>query len=340
MATLPNWFILGAARCGTTTLWHALSQHPQIFLSAVKEPSFFCEPYQLVRDPITYADLFASAEDAVAVGEASHAYLTHPGAARTIHTFFPDARFVLILRNPADRAYSLYARLLSAGYERLPTFELALAAEDRRFHSTRFKRTCPQYLWNYLYFRSGRFGEQVARYLELYPLDRFYITTLYQLIADPGRVLSDIHAFLGVRPLPVAELPRLELSAGVRSVAVEVLNRKYLFPIARRSSTGAGAFWGRLQRWNSAPVAPLHPETRAALLDRYRPDLAFLHELTGVDILEEQRHLADAKRSGLGCTADAPQTPTPRNLQILASVSNAGLERIPDVPDAADVPGV
>ena len=306
MGRLPNWFILGAARCGTTTLWHALNRHPQIFLSPVKEPSFFCEPYQLVGNPIAYAELFAGVPPEVtAVGEASHAYLTHPRAATTLRTFFPDARFVLIFRNPADRAFSLYTRLWSAGYERHPTFERALAAEDRRFASPRFAHSCPQYFWNYLYFRSGLFGEQVARYFDVFPSGRFYATTLYSLVADPARILGEIHDFLGVGPEVPGELPRLDKSVGIRSTAVEVLNRKYLLPLAIRGTPGIGRLRGRLQTLNASQPPRVPPETRAALLERFRPDLDRLRELTGVDVL------ADEHRSGQRGSDGAGPAPAP-----------------------------
>ena len=75
---LPNFFILGAGRSGTTTLHFLLRDHPEVFLPTPKEPSFFCEPFQVVRTPIKYAKLFEGAGEAKAVGESSHAYLTHP----------------------------------------------------------------------------------------------------------------------------------------------------------------------------------------------------------------------------------------------------------------------
>src|SRR5829696_6529096 len=100
---LPNFFILGAGRTGTTTLYNVLKHHPDVFLPTPKEPTFFSEPFQVVRTPIRYASLFEEAGGHRAVGDASHAYLSHPDAARTLRAFFPDARFVVVFRNPADR---------------------------------------------------------------------------------------------------------------------------------------------------------------------------------------------------------------------------------------------
>ena len=282
---LPTFFILGAGRSGTTTLYFVLLDHPEVFLPTPKEPSFFCEPFQVIRNPIRYASLFREAGDATAVGDASHAHLTHPQAAETIRAFFPDARFVLIFRNPADRALAMYSYMLENGYETHRTFERALAAEDERYASERFARHCPHSFWNFMYFRSGLFGEQVARYLEHYPRDRFHFTTLSDLQADPNRVLGDIEEFIGVTRRQHGELPRYGSSKGVRSIPLQVLERSVIRKLARRHVPLMEQARRQINTKNRGHRPTMAPGTREMLLDRYRPDLALLHELTGVDVL-------------------------------------------------------
>lgn len=285
---LPNFFILGAGRSGTTTLAAVLREHPDIFMSTPKEPTFFSEPFQVTRNPIRYASLFRGAGTAAAVGEASHAYLTHPEAAATLRAFFPDARFIAIFRNPVDRALAMYSYMVENGYELLPTFERALAAEDRRFASARFARTCPHSFWNFMYFRSGLFGEQVERYLDQFPRDRFLFTTLYDLHTRPNATLASVYEFLGVTPAPVTELPRLGSSKGIKSIPAQYLERTVLRRLARHRVPMAVTMRDRLIQWNRGTPPAMLDATRAALTDRYRPDLHRLTGLTGIDVLETQ----------------------------------------------------
>lgn len=89
---LPNFFILGAAKSGTTSLHFYLKQHPEIFLSPEKEPTFFCEGFQVVKNPIDYFQLFDSVGDEKVIGEASHVYLSNPSTARVLAALFPKAK--------------------------------------------------------------------------------------------------------------------------------------------------------------------------------------------------------------------------------------------------------
>lgn len=193
----PDFFILGAGRCGSTTLYHMLRQHPQIFMPRVKEPSYFGSYFQVIKDPVSYFALFNPRRGERAIGEASHMYLTNPESAGLIHTLLPQARFILIFRNPTDRAYSLYQWTRKAGYEPL-TFEAAVEAEDARFADPAFFRNCPQYFWNFMYLRSSYFHLQWARYLALFPADRFFALSLGELSADPLLWIQRLYRFLDV----------------------------------------------------------------------------------------------------------------------------------------------
>jgi len=292
---LPTFFILGAGRCGTTTLHVSLRDHPEVFLPTPKEPSFFCEPFQVTRNPIRYAALFDGADRATAVGDSSHAHLTHPEAARTIKAFFPEARFVLIFRNPADRALAMYSYMLENGYEHHATFERGLAAEDKRYHSKHCRDHFRHSFWNFMYSRSGLFGEQVARYLEHYPRDRFYVTTLYDLQRDPDRVLGDVEEFIGVARRPQQPLERHGSSKGVKSVQLQLLERRVIRKLARRHVPLMESSRVAINRWNRGRRPQMAAGTREMLVERHRPDLALLAELTGVDVLAAEQAARDAE---------------------------------------------
>lgn len=113
---MPNFLIIGAPRAGTTLLYEGLWRHPEIYMSPVKEPWFFCEEeLQIVQDLETYRALFSEVRDEEAIGEASTIYLYSPKAPLCIKQHLPDARLVATLRNPVERAYSQFLRKFSDG---------------------------------------------------------------------------------------------------------------------------------------------------------------------------------------------------------------------------------
>lgn len=282
---LPNFFLLGAGRSGTTSLYLMLREHPDIFFPDRKEPSFFCRPFQVVNDPISYVDLFSQAGATRIVGDASHVHFSHPEAARAIHAFFPKARFVLILRNPADRAYALYCWMVAHGYERHRSFEDALSAEDRRATSARVNDNKQVYGGNFLYFRSGLFGQQLQRYLEHFPITAFHVTTLDRLSTQPNETIAGICEFLGISPISVAESRRSNESRGVRSTTVQWLAHSVSRQLSQLGVPNATRGLGLVQRWNSRPKpSPLQASTRAELLGRYADDLKLVNKLTGIDL--------------------------------------------------------
>ncbi len=196
----PNFFILGAGKCGTSSLYHALKQHPQIHLPEVKEPSFFSEGFQVVKNPVDYFNLFPAQEGKRRYGEASHLYFSAPETAPILRALFPEAKFLLILRDPVQRAYSLYQHMRRAGDEPCATFEEALTREQRRFHDPVFKRGCPQYFWNYMYCRSSFYDRQLRHYLDLFPLRQFLVLTLGEWKSQPEDWLRTIFEFLEIDP--------------------------------------------------------------------------------------------------------------------------------------------
>ncbi|WP_336799879.1 sulfotransferase domain-containing protein [Kaistia sp. MMO-174] len=198
----PNLFILGAGKCGTTSLYHLLERHPDIKVSEIKEPSFFCSHFQVVSNPVTYFGLFAS--DRKYRVDASHVYFSNPETAPLLASLFPDAKFLLILRQPQARAHSLYQHMRRAPHadgrsqELVESFHEALELEAERFASRDFHATCRQYFWNFMYMRSSLYDGQLKRYLDLYPRERFLVMSLAELQQNPRRILGSIGDFLEI----------------------------------------------------------------------------------------------------------------------------------------------
>ena len=131
----PNLFIVGAPKCGTTSLDNYLRQHPDVFMSPKKEPHYFGSDLyapRFIRDWETYRVLFSGATDEAVVGEASVWYLYSQNAAREIHSVCPNAKIIIMLRNPVDQMHSLHSQRLYSGLETIRDFEDALAAEADR----------------------------------------------------------------------------------------------------------------------------------------------------------------------------------------------------------------
>ena len=147
---LPNFLVIGAAKSGTTSFFTYLGQHPDIFISPVKDPNFFAFsgespldyhisdiPWVLgsVRKIENYKALFSRATFHSAIGEASGTYLFHPRAAERIYRFIPDAKLIAILRNPVDRAYSAWLMHQRRGKEKRPFQEiLAMNEQPARYY--------------------------------------------------------------------------------------------------------------------------------------------------------------------------------------------------------------
>jgi len=269
----PNFFILGAAKCGTTSLHHYLSQHPEIFMSKIKEPSFFCETFQQVNNPVHYFDLFADARHEKIVGEASHVYLSDPKAAPILKGLFPEAKFLIILRNPAERAYSLYLDMKNHGWEKIKSFQKALDKEMDRIDSVTFKHNNPQYFYNFLYYHSGLFGEQIKRYFDLFDRAQFHILTLEHLKNNYTKCLDDIFDFLAVtKKIDIQEKVHNKTYL-IRSRNTQKLVRKLPIPKPIKQ---------KIIDHTYKKMIPINEGVKQELMLRFQKDQELLNDLCGI----------------------------------------------------------
>jgi hypothetical protein len=207
MARLPNTFVIGAAKSGTTSLYDYLDQHPEVFMSPVKEPRYFAyaeNPPEMAGpgDEETnresgavytleeYRALFAGATTESAVGEASPVYLYDEDAPRLLHGQCPDATLIAVLRNPIERAYSHYLHLFQSGREPLEDFGAALDAED--------ERVAAGWEWSWHYRRMGFYGRQLARYLDVFDREQLHVYRFEELTDDPVGFAQAVYRAIGV----------------------------------------------------------------------------------------------------------------------------------------------
>ena len=200
-ARKPDFFIVGAPKCGTTTMYDYLKGHPQVFMSEPKEPDYFgADCFQLTPDEASYLALFAGAGPDLMAGEASALYLYSEQAAERIKAFRPDARIVIMLRQPADFLYSLHGQLsYDMHCEDLRDFRAALDAEpDRR----RGRRLSSDLAWEprLLFYREcATFSTQVRRYLDAFGRDRVHFILFDDFTRDPQAEFSRLCRFLEIR---------------------------------------------------------------------------------------------------------------------------------------------
>lgn len=205
----PNFFIVGAPRCGTTSLYGYLRQHPEIYVSVHKEPLFFGSDLTpmagMIHEEQLYLELFAKAGEQPRVGEASVWYLFSTRAAAEIHAYAPAAKIIAMVRNPVEMAYSLHSLYLRSGNEDLRDFEAALAAEPAR-RAGRDRPSGAYFPEGLVYTEVARHAEKVERYLDVFGRDNVHCVVFDDLVRDTPAVYRSVLEFLGVEPGFAAEL--------------------------------------------------------------------------------------------------------------------------------------
>ena len=218
---LPDFLIIGTQRAGTTSLYHYLVAHPAV---AAAMPSkgvhYFDTEYgrTLRWYRAHFASVVASAYARVRWrmrllrGEASPYYLFHPDAQRRVAAVLPDAKLIVLLRNPVDRAYSHHAQEVARGFEDLP-FEEALDRESARLEGEAEQLLAdPGYNsfahQHHSYLARGLYYEQLERWQLFFPREQFYVAAYERFVAEPGVVLTELHRFLGIEPRPLATYRR------------------------------------------------------------------------------------------------------------------------------------
>ncbi|GAA1852063.1 sulfotransferase [Pseudonocardia ailaonensis] len=256
---MPDFLLLGAPKCGTSALHHALAGHPGLFLSEPKEPKFFLTdgpPQDSGGGPgdvptwgehvwrrADYEALFAAADPGALCGESTVFYLYDLEAQRRIRSVVPRARLIAVLRDPVERAHSNWAHLRAAGLEPEADFLRALDREPERIAAGW------AHFWHYA--AQGRYGEQLEHLFTLFPREQILLLRYRELRDEPVRTADRVCRFLGVGTGLVTGVPR-------RNVRPDVTGR------------------------SGGPS----PEERAAALPRFADDVPRVAAATGWDLAD------------------------------------------------------
>lgn len=201
----PNFFIVGSPRSGTTAMYEFLRQHPEIFMSAYKEPHFFSTdlkpktPWERkMRTEKGYGELFKNVNKEKAIGEASVYYLFSKSAAKNIHEYNPKAKIVVMLRSPIEVAHSLFFLRQNNGYENVDTLSEAIKYEDLRRKGKKIPKGSIHFTQSYCYGDVVKFGEQLLRYYKYFSKKQVFVIRFKDFKENPGKVYKDLCKFLGV----------------------------------------------------------------------------------------------------------------------------------------------
>jgi len=304
---LPDFFVAGAPRSGTTTLYHALRAHPDVYMSPVKEPHFFSradlQPERFreslkaslavfdfdawlggTQRPFLhrwyvdsweqYVRLFEGSGAFRRRGEASTSYLWSAHAAAAIRERIPGARIVISLRHPVERAFSHYL------------MERRMNVTTKSFHDHLAEDAAgPVRAWGAtsLYVETGLYYNQVKRYIDTFGRDNVHVSLLEDLAGNPDKLMRSLFAFLEVEPTEAIDFARYNEARLPRFSDVgELAGAPAVKRVARRLPDAIRRLARKLLY--RSPLLAMAAEDRAMLLGQFRDDTRRLQDLIQRDL--------------------------------------------------------
>jgi hypothetical protein len=286
---LPEFFIIGAPKCGTTSLALYLGRHREVFIPTVKEPHYFLTDLRRsgrVSNQRAYEALFkrATGHHRVA-GEASVFYLLSRAAVPNILCFNPDAKFIVMVRPPLEMVVSMHAEQLWACTENVEDLERAWRLREPRMAGGSLPALCedPRFLD---YSSICRLGEQLDRLYSVVPRDRVKVIALDEMQRNPREIYQEVLGFLGVedddpREFRAHNVRKVARMRRVNAVIVAFGRIKRMLGIHRPVHVGKLVLALNRKR---TPPEPLRPAFAAELADHFADDVALLGELMGRDL--------------------------------------------------------
>jgi hypothetical protein len=285
----PNFIIAGAPKCGTTALYHYLQTHPQVFLTEPKEPHFYSEDLAAHRSVFTrevYLKLFEGVQpEHAAIGEASVWYMHSSHALQRVREEIPEARLLIMLRNPVDFLRSLHSDMVWICFDDVPDLERAWELSAERRAGRRVPRLC-QVPWFLDYENVGRLGSHVQRMLQVFPREQVKIMLFDDLRDSPGKVYEEALAFLRLPSDGRREFPRVNAGKRNRSQLLAACRAAVIGSLPRPvvefgKKLGLGHVSQAVMQLNSraANTQPLREEFRQELFTHFREDISLLSEL-------------------------------------------------------------
>jgi hypothetical protein len=288
----PNFFIIGAPKCGTTSLSKWLSNHSEIFITEPKEPHYFSpdigrdEKIKTIND---YENLFSCVEKGhKAVGEASVFYLYSKVAIPHILEYQPKAKFIVVLRNPVEMALSLHTQEIWSRNESIKNFETAWAIQWKRIRLNKFPAGCqrPKVLQ---YYNICKLGSQLERLYDRVKRDQVKVVFFDDIVSCPEKVYDEILKFLCVNQSTIVDFKPFKTRKRQRSLSLAKFIDILVTGKKAIGITTKFKIADRIKNLNTkTKFEPPEPWVKDMLLD------VFEHEIEKIEILEN-RNLAHWK---------------------------------------------
>ncbi len=303
MIKKPNFFIIGAPKCGTTALSEYLRSHPDIFFSIPKEPDYFNydipskKVYQYTSLEDYLEKCFSGSASYKRVGEGSVRYLFSTVAVDEILKLDPEAKLIVMLRNPVDLCHSLYHQHLRSKNEDAPSFEEAWSLQESRRNGGHIPETCAHPIL-LQYSMRCMLGDQIERLFAKAPDHaNIKIISFNEFTRHTKKVYEEILLFLGLQSDGRKDFPVINEYTKVRSHALERLLqlREHILvgKISKKVKTFLGlanwpfAVWVTKKNYRKLSKIPLSPEFRNILTEHFRSDVEKVKKLTGIDLYEK-----------------------------------------------------
>lgn len=304
----PNLFIVGQPKSGTTALHQFLGQHPEIFMSSIKEPHFFCSDFHLesdraygkqrffdFRNESAYLQLFAKANGVKIAGESSTNYLYSHVAAEKIYNFNPDAKIIIILREPAKFLYSLHSHYVKFTEENEPDFLTALALESERKQekNTSDRVTSPSYLY---YSQRVEYCQQIKRYYNRFKSEQIKVVIFEDFQLENEQVYREILEFLAVNPNFKPEYSSINVNKEVKFKAINnLVNSPLMKNISKNLLSQEFNEFIRdniVEKflWHQAPKSVMPEEIKIKLMQQYLPQVRQISDLINIDLVTKWRY--------------------------------------------------
>ncbi|MEQ8618476.1 MAG: sulfotransferase domain-containing protein [Lacipirellulaceae bacterium] len=295
----PNFFLIGAPKCGTTSLALYLSGHPNLFFCDPKEPFYWNSDYPELRRKehlhtlAEYEALFSEvSEQETIVAEGSTTYLSSQTAVREILDYNPDALFLAMLRNPVEAMRSFHSELVYTSNEEVEDFEEAWNLQSRRAAGESIPKLCREPTW-LQYRKMGSYASQVRRFFELVPEAQRRVFLFDDYSVDTPGTYRQVLEFLGLPDDNRQTFPRLKQS---RKKRFEFVHRFFRVPpkplepiairvrryVANQHSGPVGAAKKLFVKSHKRP--PLREEFVEYLKNEFHDDVMELSELLGRDL--------------------------------------------------------
>ena len=301
----PNFFIVGAPKCGTTSLHEYLQRHPDIYMPFYKEPHYFGSDLegsrfmQFRNNPDKYFKLFRDVRAEKRIGESSPWYLVSKNAAKEIKAYDPNAKIIMILRNPVDMMYSMWSQFRYSGNEQIEIFEDALAAEPARKQGKQIRRAA-HCITGLFYREMASYTEQVKRYFDTFGQDNIKVIIFDDFKSDTAGVYKDVLEYLDLdssfktnfdvvnpnKDVRVEWLQKMILSTGFSLMLLKdrltyLATTSRFVPYSYRTETVKGVIHAYTKYEKRSPLTP---ETRQSILSEFEPEIDNLGNLLHRDL--------------------------------------------------------